>query len=85
MRSRGVRANVRRRAWSVFPSAALVAVMTTGTARADFNYNDFSSTAGLTLVGVAAQTGSTILITPATNAVAGLLGSAAQAAGLPAH
>lgn len=48
-------------------------------AHADFNYNDFSSIAGLTLVGVAAQTGNTITITPPVNAqVGGVWYSAAK-------
>lgn len=52
--------------------AALALVAGAGSAaRADFNFTDFSSTAGLTMVGSATQTGSTILLTPAERAMSG--------------
>ena len=62
-------------------AAIAVAALSAATmpAAASFNYNDFSSITGLTLVGVAAQTGNAITITPATNAqVGGVWYSAAK-------
>lgn len=62
--------------------AGVIGVIIAGaasSAHADFNYNDFSSIAGLTLVGVAAQTSNTITITPPVNAqVGGVWYSAAK-------
>ncbi|HUR28981.1 MAG TPA: PQQ-dependent sugar dehydrogenase, partial [Planctomycetota bacterium] len=47
-----------------------LALLTLG-ARADFDYFDFASTAGTTLVGVAAQNGNRIRLVPATGSVVG--------------
>lgn len=57
---------------SMAPIAALAMVASTGSAaRADFNFTDFSSTAGMTMVGAAAQSGSSILLTPAERSMSG--------------
>lgn len=52
-------------------AAVLVAAGASSAAHADFNFTDFSSTAGMTMVGSAAQTGNSILLTPAGRAMSG--------------
>lgn len=62
-------------------AAAAIAALSAATmpAAASFDYPDFSSITGLTLVGVAAQTTNTITITPALNSqVGGVWYSAAK-------
>ena len=68
--------------WSFFRQLAIAIALPlalVAPAHASFDYPDFSSITGLTLVGVAAQTTNTITITPATNAqVGGVWYSAAK-------
>ncbi|HYE02082.1 MAG TPA: L-type lectin-domain containing protein [Phycisphaerales bacterium] len=59
----------RRPATAAISAAALAAI--TGAAHADFSYPDFAAASGLSLVGAANTTGSSLSIAPAQHRVAG--------------
>lgn len=59
-------------------AAAVVGAGLTSSAFADFNYVDFSSTAGLNLVGAAEQNSNRLLVTPSVRASAGAVWVGAQ-------
>ncbi len=59
-------------------AAAVMACGVSSSAMADFDYTDFSSTAGLNLVGSAVQSSNRLLVTPSVRASAGAVWHATQ-------